>query len=126
MTIKSTLCFISISISSFILHYFMGFKVIAKDVSTLIYYIHIILFSWSCIHLFVMSKINNKKIIPVFFTLLILKMIISGLIVYLLNRYLDIDTKVIIANFFIAYFFYLFLQVFFSIKFLNKPNFAEN
>jgi len=126
MRIKSTLCFISISISSFILHYFMGFKVIAEDVSTLVYYIHIILFSWSCIHLFVLSKINNKKIIPIFFTLLILKMLISGLVVYLLNRYLAIDTKIIIANFFFAYFFYLFLQVFFSVKFLKKTTFAEN
>jgi len=53
-------------------------------------------------------------------------MLISGFVVYLLNKYLTLETKIIIANFFVAYFFYLFLQVFFSVKFLKKPNFAEN
>ena len=126
MTIKSTLIFLTLCFSSFILHSFLALKVINEDVSLLLCYIHLILFSWTCIHLFIISKTSKKKVIPVFLTLLILKMLISGLVVYLLNKYLTLETKIIIANFFVAYFFYLFLQVFFSVKFLKKPNFAEN
>ena len=129
MTIKYTLVFLASSISAFILHFFLADNIISEDVSLLLYYIYIILFIWSCIHLFVISKvskINNNIVIPIFLTLTILKMLISVVVVYFLNGYFTIETKVIIANFFIAYFFYLFLQVFFSVKFLKKPTFAEN
>jgi len=129
MTIKYTLVFLASSISAFILHFFLADNIISEDVSLLLYYIYIILFLWSCIHLFVISKvskINNNIVIPIFLTLTILKMLISVVVVYFLNGYFTIETKVIIANFFIAYFFYLFLQVFFSVKFLKKPTFAEN
>ena len=129
MTIKYTLVFLASSIFTFILHFFLADNVISEDVSILLYYIYIILFFWSCIHLFVISKvskINTNIVIPIFLTLTILKMLISVVVVYFLNSYFTIETKIIIANFFIAYFFYLFLQVFFSVKFLNKPNFAEN
>ena len=128
MTIKYTLVFLASSISAFILHFFLADNIISEDVSLLLYYIYIILFLWSCIHLFVISKvskINNNIVIPIFLTLTILKMLISVVVVYFLNGYFTIETKVIIANFFIAYFFYLFLQVFFSVKFLKKPTFAE-
>ena len=122
MTIKSTFPFFVISLITFIIHLVLMASVLEIDISSLICFIHIFLFCWLTLHIFIIHKVhqrNKTQVIPVFLILSALKMFFVVVVIVVLKKILIIDSLQIILHFFTAYFVYLILQVAYSKKLLQ-------
>ena len=121
MKIKSVGAVYIFAIISFVLHLILGWLFFAEFI-LLILLIHLFLLVFICLYILVLSasyKRNKTNVLPSFMLLTFIKLLLSVVVVLGLNEAFNLDSTLIVLNFFSAFFVYLFLQVRYSVNLLQ-------
>ena len=88
----------------------------------LILIVYLFFFSWNILYITVFNKINAinpKWTINAFMLLTTIKLLLSGILILVINSFLNYPPTIIIIHFFIPFFVFLVLQVNYSVKLLR-------
>jgi len=88
----------------------------------LILLVYLFFFSWNILYITIFNKIkaiNPKWTINAFMLLTTIKLLLSGILILVINSFLNYPPTIIIIHFFIPFFVFLVLQVNYSVKLLR-------
>jgi len=88
----------------------------------LILIVYLFFFSWNILYITIFNKINDinpKWTINAFMLLTTIKLLLSGILILVINSFLNYPPTIIIIHFFIPFFVFLVLQVNYSVKLLR-------
>ena len=106
----------------FIIHALIVYLVPSFYGLKLILIVYLFFFSWNILYITVFNKINAinpKWTINAFMLLTTIKLLLSGILILVINSFLNYPPTIIIIHFFIPFFVFLVLQVNYSVKLLR-------
>ena len=106
----------------FIIHALIVYLVPSFYGLKLILIVYLFFFSWNILYITIFNKINDinpKWTINAFMLLTTIKLLLSGILILVINSFLNYPPTIIIIHFFIPFFVFLVLQVNYSVKLLR-------